>query len=480
MAPLRPVSAPSSRIANAASRCRRPSQCSANRLLGKSCERAHDARFGSTLALHGSASAPNIAAGVASGTSGAHTGRKTLKQLVAGHGGKVAAAIAKGKSHLLAAEEVLMSCSMANLQCKPQRPASASSLRSAKSTGSRKNSNPRNLLPGAGSRPACVSKIPTPARSRPSLGASLRRPTIDRSGTPLSAPALFDEVIRRDRTYGPILAEIKVAYETFLEDQGASVPQDPIAVVGAAGEGSAASGARPSCLRRPAEHSAATELAVDAARRRWLEPEECELERENAAVRALVERLQVELLNSQQSDSRKQAELSKAQPTESMQHKHAEKWQQLPERASGHHRQQEQLRASDQLQDSRAPTPIRPVLPIPVCRLQAVTGGLHSGRWNSARSSTASTISAHSADDTHLAQLPLGLWAARQTPPGPGIAEASRPQEVPALDLSRISWLLEEASESNEGYETLEDGEGAEQIEITPPPHGAVEYEQYT
>jgi len=363
------------------------------------------------------------------------------------------------------------------------------------------------LLPGG--RPQSVARIPTPARSRPGLGASLRQPLPGCSGTELGAAALFDEVIRCDRTYGPILAEIKAAYDTFLGDRGASVPEDPIAVVGFVTGDSTASDARPGAPKRSSEQlstSGAAELAVDAARRRWTEPEdmtsrgdfakESELERENAAVRALVERLQVDLENAKESDRRKQEQRERAKKVlerhenlqrfkqESAPQVRPDPWQQLPPEGAQFQRSEPAGLPPEDPTAAGAPpasTPLKPALPIPVRGFQMpelkvslpATTGAQSGRWSSARSSSASTISdVHSIDDSHL--WPLGLWAARQTPPGPSALQAGRPLEVPTLDLSRISWLIDEASESNEGY--YDDVDGG-QVEITPPPAGAADAE---
>eukprot|EP00747_Dinoflagellata_sp_TGD_P084580 gnl/TRDRNA2_/TRDRNA2_162566_c1_seq2.p1 gnl/TRDRNA2_/TRDRNA2_162566_c1~~gnl/TRDRNA2_/TRDRNA2_162566_c1_seq2.p1 ORF type:complete len:376 (+),score=59.37 gnl/TRDRNA2_/TRDRNA2_162566_c1_seq2:766-1893(+) len=51
----------------------------------------------------------------------------------------------------------------------------------------------------------------------------------------LNAEDLFEEIIRRDRTYGPLLREIKVAYDIFLRDHGTSVPSTAVALRGAGG-----------------------------------------------------------------------------------------------------------------------------------------------------------------------------------------------------------------------------------------------------
>lgn len=489
MAPLAASGVASSRVAGAASRCRRPSSKSSGyRLFPKRCDHTPDARFGSTLLLHGPSSAPNLHVDItavdflasmptAGHDSGSRTGRKSLKKLVTGQGGHESYSAA---GQVSSADKALLSYG-------PRRAASAGSLRAwtpTSAAGSKKNNHPRCLLPGG--RLKAVAKVPRQAHSRPGLGASLQQPPPGRRGKELGAAALFDEVIRCDRTYGPILAEIKAAYEMFLGDRGASVPEDPIAVVGFATGGSTASDARPSAKRSSERHNA--ELAVDAARRQWTDPEdmtsrgdyakESELERENAAVRALVQRLRTDLQleNARENDRKRQDEFN------AVEQQKLHKVQQVP---AHNQNWQRVAQEPDAAQASPAPMPVKPALPVPakpalpipirgfqVKVSQQAAGGAQSGRWSSARSSSASTISVRSVDDSQL--WPLGLWAARQTPPGPTALQATRPLEVPTLDLSRISWLIDEASEGDEGY--YEDSDGG-QGEITPPPVYAADTE---
>eukprot|EP00448_Togula_jolla_P038970 CAMPEP_0170643190 /NCGR_PEP_ID=MMETSP0224-20130122/41746_1 /TAXON_ID=285029 /ORGANISM="Togula jolla, Strain CCCM 725" /LENGTH=412 /DNA_ID=CAMNT_0010973987 /DNA_START=27 /DNA_END=1266 /DNA_ORIENTATION=+ len=153
-------------------------------------------------------------------------------------------------------------------------------------------------------------------------------PLSEQSPSGLGASTLFEEVIRRDRIYGAVLREAKDAYDAFLRHHGTAVPSAPIAskalvsAAAAVSQGhqratelpqqspqrprSAAQGGAAARLQpgRP-ERLSYVELAVDAARRPWTAGGEevlrgdqvkvQELERENAALRLLVQRLRQEL-----------------------------------------------------------------------------------------------------------------------------------------------------------------------------------------
>mmetsp|Transcript_73607 Transcript_73607/g.204579 ORF Transcript_73607/g.204579 Transcript_73607/m.204579 type:complete len:420 (-) Transcript_73607:88-1347(-) len=114
------------------------------------------------------------------------------------------------------------------------------------------------------------------------------RPRLDVDKRGLSASELFYEISRSEQTFGQILGEVKIAYEKFLRDRGASVPTGCIAAKWGVSAPSAA------------------ELVVDVARKSWPLGQDqttarcgarrCqELELENTALKALVRRLRAEL-----------------------------------------------------------------------------------------------------------------------------------------------------------------------------------------
>lgn len=122
----------------------------------------------------------------------------------------------------------------------------------------------------------------------------------------LSANILFDEVIRRDQNFGPLLQEIKLAYEAFLDDRGMPPPTAPIDIESSA---SAAEAAKKD--ESVAGEENAAEIALDAVRRPWMEtsvdggpirgraPAKVrKLQKENAALRELVRRFRAELSGS--------------------------------------------------------------------------------------------------------------------------------------------------------------------------------------
>lgn len=133
---------------------------------------------------------------------------------------------------------------------------------------------------------------------------------------PLSPSELFDAVIRRDKTFGDLLFEIKAAYESFLLDHDVPLPVNPLPVPEVKQQ------PRKSRISLVAAMSLSdlfslndndeddfkpSEMAVDAARRPWIDLQEGspsqerqvkkahQLERENEALRLLVERLQAEV-----------------------------------------------------------------------------------------------------------------------------------------------------------------------------------------
>jgi len=120
----------------------------------------------------------------------------------------------------------------------------------------------------------------------------------------LRADRLFDKVIAADHVYGPLLREIKAAYDAFLRVHGASLPDGPVAPHGFVQEKARleASAAVPT---KEEELPISMEAAVDAARRPWMvlagstargeETKVLELERENTALRGLVRRLRTDL-----------------------------------------------------------------------------------------------------------------------------------------------------------------------------------------
>mmetsp|Transcript_34866 Transcript_34866/g.63491 ORF Transcript_34866/g.63491 Transcript_34866/m.63491 type:complete len:579 (-) Transcript_34866:39-1775(-) len=139
-----------------------------------------------------------------------------------------------------------------------------------------------------------------------------------RSASParnLSASFLFDEIIRRDRTYGQLLLEIKAGYETFMADRGVNCPPNTLINLEEVSE----SHVVPEVTARSTEaqtETGAAEVAVEAVRRPWIEEAEGsatdraggnstsrrrapakvrKLEKENAALRELVRRFRGEL-----------------------------------------------------------------------------------------------------------------------------------------------------------------------------------------
>lgn len=124
-------------------------------------------------------------------------------------------------------------------------------------------------------------------------------------GEPLSPAELFDEVIRRDKTFGDLLSEIKAAYESFLLDRGAPLPLNPLPPPPPAPMPKPAVAAALVALSTGGGPLSAAELAVDAVRRPWIglgtdggggrgRKQVLALERENEALRCLVQRLQGE------------------------------------------------------------------------------------------------------------------------------------------------------------------------------------------
>lgn len=126
----------------------------------------------------------------------------------------------------------------------------------------------------------------------------------------LRAGDLFDQVIRRDRTYGALLQEIKDAYEVYLGERDLPLPTALIptswATVDACDNSASLDihrGGVHAIASPEADSSGLFESAVDAARRPWLEAEDDtqrgefvkvrEMEQENEALRALVQHLQV-------------------------------------------------------------------------------------------------------------------------------------------------------------------------------------------
>jgi len=124
----------------------------------------------------------------------------------------------------------------------------------------------------------------------------------------LGAEELFDEVIRRDRAFGPLLAQIKSAYDGFLRDRGVAVPTEPVAALQ-----QEVATKRRILDGTPQADLAHSELTVEAARRALLDPEDVtpreplsdfakayELQRENAALRRLLQRMRHNAANGRE------------------------------------------------------------------------------------------------------------------------------------------------------------------------------------
>lgn len=154
------------------------------------------------------------------------------------------------------------------------------------------------------SRKAAVEAALAKQRWPPEGEAAARRaPPAD-----LGAEELFDEVICRDRAFGPLLAQIKSAYDGFLRDRGVAVPAAPVAALQ-----EEVAPRRRILDGTPQADLALSELAVEAARRALLDPEDLtpreppsefakayELQRENAALRRLLERMRHDAANGRE------------------------------------------------------------------------------------------------------------------------------------------------------------------------------------
>ncbi|CAE8618500.1 unnamed protein product, partial [Polarella glacialis] len=182
--------------------------------------------------------------------------------------------------------------------------------------GGSHGSRPATALRRAASAGALGRQVPLPRQTLP------YRVTADVTAAPdgrpgfgpnLSASLLFEECIRRDRAYGQLLREIKAAYDGFLRDRGVTSP--PTALI------SMPSTVAPveDTARSAGEALGAAEMAVEAARRPWIEdidgstterrdgkevisssrrraPAKVKkLEKENEALRELVRRFRTEL-----------------------------------------------------------------------------------------------------------------------------------------------------------------------------------------
>lgn len=153
------------------------------------------------------------------------------------------------------------------------------------------------------SRKAAVEAALAKQRWPPEGEITMKMPPAD-----LGAEELFDEVIRRDRAFGPLLAQIKSAYDGFIRDRGVAVPTAPVAAL-----------QEEVAMKRrildgtPQADLAASEVTVEAARRAFLGPEDLtpreplsdfakayELQRENAALRRLLERMRHDAANGRE------------------------------------------------------------------------------------------------------------------------------------------------------------------------------------
>lgn len=122
----------------------------------------------------------------------------------------------------------------------------------------------------------------------------------------IDAAQLFEEVIRRDRTFGPLLQDIKVAYDVFLQERGGSAP----AAINLAALQEELTAESPANGVRSVPSISSAELVLDAARRSALDDESrnhmqrvLSLEQENRALRAHVKRLRVEAATVKEATS---------------------------------------------------------------------------------------------------------------------------------------------------------------------------------
>lgn len=119
---------------------------------------------------------------------------------------------------------------------------------------------------------------------------------------------LFEELIDQDTIFGAVLRDIRCGYEDFLAHHGVDIPRALEQASAAQAKFTAAMTAdmvpEASIGCEGVEDTDAAEVAVDAARRPWHEPQgataRCAaakalaLERENAALRALVQRVRAD------------------------------------------------------------------------------------------------------------------------------------------------------------------------------------------
>jgi hypothetical protein len=286
----------------------------------------------------------------------------------------------------------------------------------------------------------------------------------------LSAQELFAEVIWQDKTFGPLLEEIKAAYEAFLADRGASIPKEAIALLGPG----AASAARPSAPSTPPQNRCdASEILVDAARRRWAEEEDLTargdaakenglLEKENAALRKLVKRLRQDLVADSEAAQKTPQQLRRHEASSKTPAKRpqvAPLPAALPE--------QRTTKVTLPTKAFRAAA----LLPAPAEESVAKSGAVISelpkfwsrddaGVGQSSRSEGASTSSL----DAEIEAITSNLWASREAIAQQATVagrEFRRPSIVPAVDLSRISDEPEydqQYDHEDDGYEEVQEG----------------------
>jgi len=431
------TSSPRTRLkqaATSASRCRRPaaSRCSGSTVV----RRAPDARFGSTLPLRGSASSPCF--NPPRGDDANDVAMAVVARELAPVPGPRASAGSPCHSQSLSALLAFGGGST---------PAGAPSAAvRAASQGWRKQQGPRLLQGGRGTTAVAQAFAAMQAAGDYASPARARRHCPDAKPfgteevlTGLSAEELFNEVIRRDRTFGALLYEIKAAYDVFLRSHGASVPEDPIAVVGPGASNVRNLSPSPPPTPPGGVRSDHAQLAVDAARRRWDkeiedltarrdDAKECaELDRENAALRKLVKRLRVDLV----------AESDGKVPEA---HRKSTKPLRRPEASWGPPPQK--------LLAVKAAAPLLATaskLPQPFAPVRSPTGGTESAR-------SESTVSAGGSCEVQA----MSPWCSPEAI-GTPVREVCKPAYVPGLDLSRISWLIDE--DSQEGYCTYDDSQ---------------------
>jgi len=297
--------------------------------------------------------------------------------------------------------------------------------------------------------------------------------------TGLSAEELFEQVIRRDNTFGSLLQEIKVAYESFLGEHGVAIPSDPIAIAGPSTSVAARTQPQPDAVppTPPDVRSNHAELAVDAARRRlWKEMqedmtarngdevEECDaLERENAALRKLVKRLRVDLV-AESEMLEGEAIVKEAKP------------RRRPDASWGPPPRKDAVSAGG----SKVPKALGlTALPATTTGIPAATASASMPtlaidiEYASARSEGSSTVSGGGSCEV-LNTTPWCLPEARKRMVASDSDQMIRPSGIPALDLSRISWLIDEESQEGTVTESYDDSQDAagEALDSTLIPQG--------